>query len=157
MTWVAVTRDESVTGTDRPGIFQDTVTVLRMDPTEFLDGGRVTVPATTYAVCRTEQAEPDAFATVRDDTETTVVVEQDSPIATTAADVERGWKRLSFDMDLPFELVGFLGVVATALADVDVSVFVLSAYSTDHVFVKEPDLDAAARRLETLGCTVERA
>jgi hypothetical protein len=128
-----------------------------MDPEEFLDGGTVTVPATTYAVCRTEQGDPDAFATVRDETETTVVAEQDSPVAATAQDVERGWRRRTFDLTLPFELVGFLGVVATALADADVSVFVLSAYSTDHVLVKQSDLDAAVQRLEALGCTVERA
>jgi len=128
-----------------------------MDPEEFLDGGTATVPATTYAVCRTDRDVPDAFATVSDETETTVVVDQERPVVADADDVERGWKRLTFDMDLPFELVGFLGVVATALAEVDVSVFVLSAYSTDHVLVKQADLDAAVRRLETLGCTVERA
>ncbi|MDT3436086.1 ACT domain-containing protein [Haloarcula sp. 1CSR25-25] len=57
-------------------------------------------------------------------------------------------------MDLPFELVGFLATVASALAEVDISVFVISTYSTDHVFVKEDDLDAAVLRLENLGCTV---
>lgn len=125
-----------------------------MDPAEFLDGGMVGVSAETYAVCRTDRDHPGAFATVREADETTVVVDQDDLAAVDAPDVERDWKRLTFEMDLPFELVGFLAAVATALAEVDVSVFVVSSYATDHVFVKEEDLSAAVRRLEALGCEV---
>lgn len=125
-----------------------------MDPTEFLQNGAVSVADDTYAVCRTDHNHPDAFATIQDETETTVVVEQDDVDAVDASEVESGWKRLTFEMDLPFELVGFLATVASALAEVDISVFVISTYSTDHVFVKEDDLDAAVLRLENLGCTV---
>ena len=42
----------------------------------------------------------------------------------------------------------------TALAEADVSVFALSAYSTDHVLVRRTDLDVAVQQLETLGCAV---
>jgi len=126
-----------------------------MDPTEFLQGGEVRIPDETYAVCRTESDHADAFATVQDETETTVVVPAAAIDDVDASAVESGWKRLTFEMELPFELVGFLGAVATALAEADVSVFVVSAYSTDHVFVKEDDLDSAVSRLEGLGCTAD--
>jgi hypothetical protein len=128
-----------------------------MDPTEFLDGGTVSVSDETYAVCRTDRDHPevDAFATVREAGETTVVVEQGDLDDVDADDVETGWKRLTFEMELPFELVGFIAAVATALAEVDVSVFVLSSYATDHVFVTEADLGAAVARLEGLGCEVD--
>jgi len=125
-----------------------------MDPTEYLRGGAVSVSDETYAVCRTDRDHPDAFATVREAGETTVVVDQERVDIVDADAVEPGWKRLTFEMDLPFELVGFLAAVATALAEVDVSVFVLSSYATDHVLVKEEDLAAAVRRLEALGCEV---
>jgi hypothetical protein len=125
-----------------------------MDPAEFLDGGAVSVSDETYAVCRTDRGHPDAFATVRADGETTVVVEEDDVDAVDAAAVEPGWRRLTFEMDLPFELVGFLAAVATGLAEVDVSVFVVSSYATDHVFVGDDDLPAAVRRLEALGCEI---
>ena len=125
-----------------------------MDPADFLQDGTVSVSDETYAVCRTDQDHPRAFATVREETEITVVVEQDDVDTVDASESESGWKRLTFEMDLPFELVGFLAAVATALADGDVSVFVISSYATDHVFVKEGDLDVAVRRLEELGCTV---
>jgi hypothetical protein len=128
-----------------------------MDPTEFLDGGTVSVSDETYAVCRTDRDRPgvDAFATVREAGETTVVVDQDDLDDVDAADVEPGWKRLTFEMELPFELVGFLAAVTTALAEVDVSVFVCSSYATDHVFVREANLGAAVARLEGLGCEVD--
>lgn len=126
-----------------------------MNPREFLEAGTVTVAEPTYAVCRTDEPHSEAFATVQTDSETTVVVDEHSTIAEDAADVEPGWKRLTFEMDLPFDLVGFLSAVATALAEADVSVFVISAYSTDHVLVKQDDLEIAIESLESLGCTVQ--
>ncbi|MDG5779002.1 ACT domain-containing protein [Haloarculaceae archaeon H-GB11] len=125
-----------------------------MEPSQFLDGGTVTISDDRYAVCRAEGGHPDALATIRDETETTVVVTHDDVGDVDASAVERGWKRLTFEMDLPFELIGFLAAVATTLADADVSVFVLSAYSTDHVLVKDDDLDDAVSQLESLGCRV---
>ncbi|WP_284014758.1 ACT domain-containing protein [Halobaculum litoreum] len=125
-----------------------------MDPHEFLDGGTVRVAPATYAVCRVEAPVASAFATVRDDTETTVVVDEAGGVPEAATDVSRGWRRLTFEMELPFELVGFLAVVAGELADAGVSIFALSSYSTDHVLVDDGDVAAARRRLEALGCTV---
>ena len=125
-----------------------------MDPTEFLQNGTVNIADDTYAVCRTDHNSPGAFATIQDETETTVVIEQDDVDTVDASEVESGWKRLTFEMDLPFELVGFLSTVASALAEVDISVFVISTYSTDHVFVKEDDLDTAVLQLKNLGCKV---
>ena len=69
-------------------------------------------------------------------------------------DVEPGWKVLTFEAVLPFDLVGFLASVATALADADVSIFALSAFSTDHVLVKAADVDRALVTLDDLGCDV---
>lgn len=65
-----------------------------------------------------------------------------------------GWKQVTFEMDLPFEPVGFLAPVATVLARADVSAFVRLSYSSDHVFVKQADLATATSRLESLDCTV---
>jgi len=125
-----------------------------MDPAQFLQGETVKISNATYAVCRTTQEHPTAFATIRDGTETTVVVDEDSIDTADADTIESGWKRLTFDVELPFELVGFLAAVTTALAEANVAVFAFSSYSTDHVLVKETDLDDAVSQLETLGCTV---
>ncbi|WP_416840170.1 ACT domain-containing protein [Haloferax sp. DFSO52] len=125
-----------------------------MDSTDFLDGGTVTVSEATYTVYKTERPESSAFATIRDETETTVIAETGTIDDSNVIEAERGWKRLTFEMVLPFELVGFLAAVATALADEDISIFAISAYSTDHVLVKDADVEAATTRLEELGCHV---
>jgi hypothetical protein len=126
-----------------------------MDPSEFLEGTAVRVPATCYAVAQVEAVpDADAFAVLRDDRETTVVVEEARLDEFDTLTVERGWRRLTFDVVLPFDLVGFLAVVAGELAAVGVSIFALSAYSTDHLLVTEADLPAATERLEGLGCDV---
>lgn len=126
-----------------------------MEPKPFLDGGSVTLSNVTYAVCRTDDSYSTAFGTVRDETETTTVIAEDELDEVDHSLIERDWTRLTFDMDLPFELVGFLAAVATALTDAGVSVFVLSSYSTDHIFVKTDDIDAAVTKLEELGCNVK--
>lgn len=128
-----------------------------MEPASYLEGGRVTVSDDTYAVITSERAYPDAFATVRDGRETTVVIRQDALDEADALDVEPDWTLLTFDLELPFELVGFLSVVASALAAADVPIFAISAYSTDHVLVKRADVATAVGKLEELGCEVVRA
>ena len=127
-----------------------------MEPTEFFEGGTVSVSEETYTVVKAKRPDPSAFATIRDGTETTVVAEAGTVDETNVVEAEPGWKRLTFEMVLPFELVGFLAAVATALAEEDISIFALSAYSTDHVLVKEDDVDSATQTLEELGCTVSR-
>ncbi|MBX0297061.1 hypothetical protein EGH23_19470 [Halomicroarcula sp. F27] len=86
-----------------------------MDPRDFLQNGTVSV-SDTYAVCRTDHTHPCAFATIQDETETTVVVEQDTVETVDANEIESGWTRLTFEMDLPFELVGFLAAVTVVTA-----------------------------------------
>ncbi|WP_411967401.1 ACT domain-containing protein [Haloferax sp. YSSS75] len=127
-----------------------------MQPADFLDGGTVTVSKATYTVYKTEHPESSAFATIRDETETTVIAEAGTVDESNVLAAEPGWRRLTFEMVLPFELVGFLATVATVLAAEDVSIFALSAYSTDHVLVKDADVATATQKLEALGCTVEQ-
>lgn len=125
-----------------------------MDVDEFLRDTTVRVSAARYAVAQVDEPVPDAFATVQAPDETTAVVEEAQLDALEPLAVERGWRVLTFEGVLPFELVGFLARVATELAESGVSIFALSAYSTDHVLVKETDLDDATRRLTALGCVV---
>lgn len=125
-----------------------------MDPEQFLDGGRVTVSEEQYTVFRSKRAYPDAFATIQDGDETTVIIAGDDYDEEDALDVERDWRRLSFDLELPFDLVGFLAAVSSALAEAEVSILAISTYSTDHILVKSEDVPNAVRTLQTLGCDV---
>jgi len=58
------------------------------------------------------------------------------------------YRLLSFDVELDFSVVGFLAEVARILAEAEISIVALSAFSRDHVLIKQTDL---SRALKVLG------
>lgn len=127
-----------------------------MDPETVLAESVVEVAPDTYAVITASHEVPDTFATIDDGREVTHVVPETRLDDIETDECERGWTLLTFDVVLPFELVGFLAVVATALAENDVSIFALSAYSTDHLLVRRADTERAIETLSGLGCEIRR-
>jgi hypothetical protein len=69
--------------------------------------------------------------------------------------MEKDYRIITFDMILPFGLVGFLSRISKALADQNISILTVSAYSTDHILVKEKDLQTAIRTLGKIGFITE--
>ncbi len=69
---------------------------------------------------------------------------------------ERGFRLLKVGGPLDFALTGVLAEIAGALAQADVSIFVLSTYDTDYVLVREDDLGVAVRALADRGHTVSQ-
>lgn len=127
-----------------------------MDPRAVLQDCVVEVAPDSYAVVTADHDVTDTFATIDDGRETTHVLPERRVSDVEPTEVERGWTLLTFDVVLPFDLVGFLAVVASALAERDVSIFALSAYSTDHILVKQADTERALDTLSALGCTIRR-
>jgi len=68
------------------------------------------------------------------------------------AKIERNFRLLTFDIELDFNVVGFLAEVARILAKAEISIVALSAFSRDHLLVKQADL---AKALKVLGEYVE--
>jgi hypothetical protein len=128
-----------------------------MRPEEYLKNGRVYVWKESFAVIKSKKTHTDAFANIIDKKEITVIMDQSKYDERNIIEIERDWKLLTFDMVLPFGLVGFLAQVSRALAEESISIFAVSSYSTDHILVKEKDLARARKKLESLGCTVEEA
>jgi len=108
-----------------------------------------------FAIIKSKKPYPNAFANIIDKNETTVIIEQSKYNDEDVVEIEKGWKILTFDMILPFELVGFLTKVSKVLADEKIPIFAISAYSTDHILVKEKDLVRAEEKLKEFGCVVE--
>ncbi|MBD3203773.1 ACT domain-containing protein [Candidatus Woesearchaeota archaeon] len=126
-----------------------------MNPEEFLKNGKVIVQKPVFDVVKSKRTYRNAFTNIIDQNETTVIIDQAKYDRKDAVEVEPDWKLLTFDMVLPFELVGFLAVVAKVLADAGISIFAVSAYSTDHILIKKDTLSRAKKVLENLGCVVE--
>lgn len=126
-----------------------------MDLKDYFKNGKVYIWKETFAIIKAKKPYPNAFANVIDKNETTVIIEQSKYDEENVIEIEKDWKILTFDMVLPFGLVGFLAKVSKVLADENIPIFAISAYSTDHILVKEKDLARAEEKLKELGCIFE--
>ena len=126
-----------------------------MDLENYFKNGKVYVWKETFAIIKSKKPYLSAFANIIDKNETTVIIEQSKYDEENVIEIEKDWKILTFDMVLPFGLVGFLAKVSKVLADEKIPIFAISAYSTDHILVKEKDLARAEGKLKELGCVVE--
>ena len=66
--------------------------------------------------------------------------------------IEKNFRLLTFDLVMDFSVVGFLAEVARILAEAEIPIIALSAFSRDHILIKQEDLSKA---LKVLGEYVE--
>ena len=128
----------------------------RNDLRKYFKNGRAVVAPETYAIVKTKRALVNALAVIKDDRETTCIIDESKLGSQKFLGFEGDWRMITFDMVLPLSLVGFFAAVSGALAEAGVNIFTLSAYTTDHVFVKNPQLETAVKSLEKLGMSVRQ-
>ncbi len=128
----------------------------RSDVRRYFKNGRAVIAPETFAIVKTKRALVNALAIIKDERETTCVIDESKLGSQKFLGFEGGWRMITFDMVLPLSLVGFFAAVSGALADAGVNIFTVSAYTTDHVFVKDQKLGTAIAALEKLGMTVRR-
>ncbi len=63
------------------------------------------------------------------------------------AKVEGNFRLLTFDLVLDFTVVGFMAAVSKILAEAEISIMALSAFSRDHLLIKQNDLAKALKVL----------
>jgi hypothetical protein len=110
-----------------------------------------------YAICRLspDAAVPlwtagGAFASVtRSSSELSIVCASDAVPPEVQA--QRGYRGLVVRGPLDFSLIGIMATLAGVLAAASVSIFVVSTYDTDYLFVREADFDRAAAALRSAG------
>jgi len=95
---------------------------------------------------KTPKFSKETFAIIKDANEVTIITKEGTK--TQHISEEKFFKLITFDTALPFELSGFLAHIATLLATENIPIFAISAYSTDHILVKETDLDKTVKALE---------
>ena len=135
------------------------------DITELLSRARVEVaPATFYLVglrhedwarlLENPELSPRGsapFMLLRDGHEVTLLLDETDwrtmRHAVRDARVEANFRLLTFDIELDWNVVGFLARVTGILADAGISTGALSAFSRDHLLVKQDDLGTALRVL----------
>lgn len=65
--------------------------------------------------------------------------------------VEKGWRGLRVGGVLDFSLIGILAKIAVVLAAKEISIFVVSTYDTDYIFVKAEQIETAVAALKENG------
>jgi hypothetical protein len=79
------------------------------------------------------------FAVIRNRNGITVIAKEGAGLS--ALSEERFFRMITFDVELPFDLSGFISHISGLLASKAIPIFVISSYSTDHIFVKEKYLN----------------
>jgi len=91
------------------------------------------------------------FMLLRDPFEVTLLVEESDwramRHAARDAKTEAGFRLVTLDVELGWDVVGFLAHVTRILADASVPVGALSAFTRDHLLIKQDDLGNALRVL----------
>ena len=91
------------------------------------------------------------FMIFRDQREVTLLIEEDDwkriRHAARDAKVEGGYRLVTLDLELPWNVVGYLAQVTNILAAAGLSVGALSSFSRDHLLIKQNDLGSALRVL----------
>ena len=94
-------------------------------------------------------AAPGLVSVTRTADEVSVVCRSESAPEGVAA--EAGWRLLTVRGPFEFSLTGILAALAGALAAAGVPIFALSTFDTDHLLVKQADLDRAIAALREAG------
>jgi uncharacterized protein len=91
------------------------------------------------------------FMLLRDAHEVTLLLDETDwrtmRLAVREARVEADFRLLTFNLELDWKVVGFLACVTEILAEAGISCGALSAFSRDHLMIKQDDLGKALRVL----------
>ena len=91
------------------------------------------------------------FMLLRDDREVTLLLEEEDwrtmRYAAREARVEGGFRLVTLDVELAWNVVGYLARVTELLAAAGIPVGAVSAFTRDHLLIKQDDLGTALRVL----------
>ncbi len=123
---------------------------------DYFKKGKFYVWKEIFAIVKSRKPLPNCFAIIKDKNEITAIIEQ-SKIKNKKdiIKIDKGWKIITFDVVLPFGLVGFLAKISKTLASEGIGIFVISSYSTDHILIKEKDSSKAINRLKSIGLKIK--
>lgn len=140
-----------------------------MNASELLSKARVEVAPETFALLSLRHEDwlkllenPELsprmtapFMIFKDRFETTLLLDdvdyEKIRYAVLTARAEKGFRLVTFDIELDFNVVGFAAEISRILADANIPIVALSAFSRDHLLIKQTDL---AKALKVLGAHV---
>lgn len=107
-----------------------------------------------YTIAKVKNPVKNAFANIKDKNEITSIFKENEKVQGIIK-LEKGFKLITFDMLLPFTMTGFISEISTALAKQKIPIFVISAFTTDHILIKDKYLEKSNKVLKKLGFTIK--
>lgn len=128
------------------------------DLNKFIQSSSFSISKDRYSIIQCTVMYHDAFAIIKvaDDDITLVVKQKDATYHIPSKEImaiDKGWKIITIQAKLPLDLVGFLAMISQALAEAGISIFAISSFDTDHILVKDNEIDRAIEIFEKLGFT----
>ena len=118
---------------------------------KYFKKGKIIVSKENFAILKSRNAMPGSFAVIKFKDEITCVIDAKKIIKKYALKTSKDWKIVTFDIQTPLELVGFMAKISERLAKEKIAVNSLSAYSRDHILVRKQDISKAIKVLRKLG------
>lgn len=114
-----------------------------------------------FAICSLKRDAPlpewatssDFYSITRTYDELSIVCPQEQVPA--GVDINKNWRCLKVQGPLGFSITGILASISMPLSTEGVSVFVFSSYDTDHIMVKQYELEKAVEVLQKAGHTIK--
>jgi hypothetical protein len=116
-----------------------------------LKDGKIKVQKGCFAMIKAKRANNNAFAQIFDGTELTLFIEHSFMNDADIIESEKNLRILTFDMKFQFETYGVIAEIATLLAEVSISIFFLSGFSTDHLVIKNSDYEKTIDKFKEVG------
>jgi hypothetical protein len=98
-------------------------------------------------IAQEPSAWPEPFwACMHDKDEVSLVLTQEAfarSLSISPLDISSPYRLITFDIRLDWDVVGYLAALTAVLAEAGISIFALSAFSRDHLFVPQVDFNRA--------------
>ncbi len=118
---------------------------------EFFKTLKIKVMDEDYSIIQSKKFYPNAFANIKASEHYTVMVESKKINKKDVLNMAKDFKIIQFETVIPVNLIGFIAEIANTLAKENISILLLSSYSTDHIIVQKKDLKKTVQSLLKLG------
>jgi hypothetical protein len=123
-----------------------------MELHHYIKDRRIIVQKGNFAIIKAKTTDNKAFAQIVDREELTLIIEHSFLIESNIIEIEDNLKILTFDIGC--DTHGILSEITALLSAEQVSVFVLSSFSADHVIVREKDFNKVINKFSRFGFSI---
>jgi len=120
----------------------------------FFKSLKIKVMEGDYAVIKSKQFYSNAFANIKASDMYTVFIENNKLNKKDFLKTKKIFKIIHFETIIPINLIGFIAEIANILAKENISILLLSSYSTDYIIVMKKDLKKTVETLNKMGIKI---